>query len=137
MRNLGAALIEKEVIYTTVVKAKQVRQYAERLVTLAKKGLKANDNKGATLAARRLAFARLGNKKEIVKRLFDEIAPRFAERNGGYTRIVKANRRLGDGAEMAYIEFVDREAAVVVNEPKAAEKAAKAADPEAAPTAAE
>ncbi len=126
MRNLSVALIDKEIIYTTTVKAKQARQYIERLITLAKKGLKANDDKGATLNARRLVFARLGNKKEATKKLFAEIAPRFSERNGGYTRVVKANKRLGDGAEMAYLEFVDRVAAVVTEAPAVEEKPAAA-----------
>lgn len=111
MRNLAAALIDKEVIYTTTVKAKNLRQFVERLITLAKKGLEANDNAGATLAKRRLAFARLGNKKESTKKLFDVVAPRCATRPGGYTRIVKAGRRLGDGADMCFIELVDREIA--------------------------
>lgn len=126
MRNLAAALIDKEVIQTTTVKAKNLRQFVERLITLAKKGLEVNDNAGATLAKRRLAFARLGNKKETTKKLFDVVAPRCANRPGGYTRIVKTGRRLGDGAEMCFIELVDREAAVVVAEAPAAAKAVAA-----------
>ena len=130
MRNLAAALIDKEVIQTTTVKAKNLRQFVERLITLAKKGLEANDNAGATLAKRRLAFARLGNKKETTKKLFDVVAPRCASRPGGYTRIVKTGRRLGDGAEMCFIELVDREAAVVVAEAPAAAKAVAAEEHE-------
>lgn len=111
MRNLALALIEHEVIKTTTPKAKQLRQFIERIVTIAKDGLAADDTKGVGLAKRRLAFSYL-NDKEGVKRLFAEIAPRFKERPGGYTRVVKAGPRLGDSADMAYIEFVDRTAAV-------------------------
>ena len=130
MRNLAAALIDKEIIQTTTVKAKNLRQFVERLITLAKKGVEANDNAGATLAKRRLAFARLGNKKEITKKLFDVVAPRCANRPGGYTRIVKGGRRLGDGAEMCFIELVDRDAAVVATKAPAAETAAAATSAE-------
>ena len=98
MRNLAAALIERERIHTTDAKAKQVRPFVERLVTLGRRG---------TLAARRLAFSKLG-KKQAVHKLFTVLGPRFGERPGGYTRIVKADRRAGDGAPMAYIEFVER-----------------------------
>ncbi|GIX45617.1 MAG: 50S ribosomal protein L17 [Candidatus Hydrogenedentota bacterium] len=107
MRNLAAALIQHEIIRTTEVKAKQLRQFIERLVTIAKDGIRANEPAGKTLAKRRLAFSYLQN-KEAVKRLFDTVAPRCMERNGGYTRIVRCGRRMGDGAPMAYIEFVDR-----------------------------
>ena len=98
MRNLAVALIEHERIHTTEVKAKQLRPFVERLVTLGKDG---------SLAARRRAFSRLG-KKQAVHKLFTVLGPRFRERPGGYTRIVKAERRMGDGAEMAYIEFIER-----------------------------
>jgi large subunit ribosomal protein L17 len=107
MRNLAVALINHEVIKTTEVKAKQLRQFVERLVTIAKDGIKAADPAGVTLAKRRLAFSYLQD-KEAVKRLFDTVAPRCLERPGGYTRLVKCGRRMGDGAPMAYIEFVDR-----------------------------
>ena len=107
MRNLAIALIQHEVIKTTEAKAKNLRQFVERLVTIARDGLQAVDPAGVTLAKRRLAFSYLQD-KEAVKRLFDVIAPRCAERPGGYTRIVKCGRRMGDGAPMAYIEFVDR-----------------------------
>jgi len=96
MRNLAAALIREERIHTTEAKAKNLRPFIERLVTLGKNG---------NLSARRLAFRRLG-KKEAVHKLFEVIAPRFTERPGGYTRIVKDNFRAGDSAPMAYIEFV-------------------------------
>jgi large subunit ribosomal protein L17 len=107
MRNLAIALIEHEIIKTTEAKAKQLRQVVERLVTIAKDGIKAADPAGVTLAKRRLAFSFLQD-KEAVKRLFDVVAPRCMERPGGYTRVVKCGRRMGDGAPMAYIEFVDR-----------------------------
>jgi large subunit ribosomal protein L17 len=111
MRNLANALFDNGVIKTTEPKAKQLRQYAERIITIAKDGLAANDSKGVTLAKRRLAFSYLNN-KEAVKKLFDEIAPRCASRTGGYTRVVKTAPRQGDGAPMAFIELVDREASV-------------------------
>lgn len=107
MRNLAIALIEHEIIKTTEAKAKQLRQVVERLITIAKDGLRAADPAGVTLAKRRLAFSYLQD-KEAVKRLFDTIAPRCMDRPGGYTRVVKCGRRMGDGAPMAYIEFVDR-----------------------------
>ena len=97
MRNLASALIHEERIHTTQAKAKNLRPFIERLVTLGKK---------ADHASRRLAFQRLG-RKEIVHKLFEVIAPRFTERPGGYTRIVRDNFRPGDSAPMAYIEFVE------------------------------
>src|SRR5215470_14323970 len=88
MRNLARALIEHERIITTVEKAKEARRFVEKLITLAKKG---------TLHARRLAIARLHDKVAVAK-LFKEIGPRFQERPGGYTRVIKRHeRRLGDG----------------------------------------
>lgn len=124
MRNLAAALISNEVICTTEPKAKQLRQYVERIVTIARDGVAANDNAGVGLAKRRLAFSYLNN-KEAVKKLFDEIAPRYVQRPGGYTRIVRTSPRAGDGAPMAFIEFVDR--VIKVAEPKKAKKPAQAA----------
>lgn len=99
--NLSALLFEKKHIQTTEAKAKATRQMAERLISLAKKG---------TLHARRLALQRL-RQKRIVKILFEEVAPRYMDRNGGYTRVVKLGRRLGDGASMAVIELVGFETA--------------------------
>src|SRR5438552_683072 len=96
-RNLTRALIEHGRIITTVAKAKAVRPFAEKLITLAKKG---------TLHARRLAIARLRD-KDAVKRLFDEIGPRFADRPGGYTRVIKRHeRRLGDAGPTAFLELL-------------------------------
>lgn len=98
-RNMAAALIKHEQITTTLAKARELRPYTEKLVTLAKKG---------GLSNRRLAHTRLLDEKQLVK-LFDVIAPRYAERAGGYLRIVKAGIRASDAADMAIIEFVDRD----------------------------
>lgn len=98
MRNLAIEVIDHGRIKTTQAKAKAVRIFVEKLVTLAK-----ND----TVHNRRLAYAKLNN-KDAVGKLFTEIAPKFKERNGGYTRIVKlADKRLGDASRMGYISFVD------------------------------
>ena len=98
-RNMSAALIKHEQIMTTVAKAKELRPYVEKLVTLAKKG---------GLSNRRLAHARLLDDAQLVK-LFDVLAARYASRNGGYTRVVKAGIRASDASPMAIIEFVDRD----------------------------
>ena len=98
-RNMAAALIKHEQITTTVAKAKELRPYVEKLITLAKKG---------GLSNRRLAHARLLDDTQL-KKLFDVLAGRYAERNGGYTRIIKAGIRASDAAPMAIIEFVDRD----------------------------
>ena len=100
-RNMAASLIEHEVIKTTVPKAKELRRVAEPLITLAKED---------TVANRRLAFARLRNAAAVGK-LFAELGPRYQERAGGYTRILKAGYRAGDAAPVAYIELVGRELA--------------------------
>ncbi|HWK66522.1 MAG TPA: 50S ribosomal protein L17 [Rhizobiaceae bacterium] len=97
--NLAASLIEHEQIVTTLPKAKDLRPIVEKLVTLGKRG---------DLHARRQAIAQIGN-EPLVKRLFDTIAPRYAQRNGGYLRIMKAGFRHGDNAPLAVIEFVDRD----------------------------
>ena len=97
-RNMAVSLIEHEVIKTTLVKAKELRTVAEPLITLAKKDSVAN---------RRLAFDRTRN-KEMVGKLFSELGPRYAERPGGYIRILKCGERAGDKAPMAYVELVDR-----------------------------
>ena len=99
LRNMAAALIKHEQITTTVAKAKELRPYVEKLVTLAKKG---------GLSNRRLAHARLLDDTQLVK-LFDVIGPRYGARNGGYIRIIKAGIRASDAASMAVIEFVDRD----------------------------
>lgn len=98
-RNLSAALIKHEQITTTLPKAKELRPYVEKLITLAKKG---------GLSNRRLAHARLLDEVQLAK-LFDVLATRYADRNGGYTRIIKAGPRASDASPMAIIEFVDRD----------------------------
>jgi large subunit ribosomal protein L17 len=103
-RILIRQLFEHERIQTTRTKADAIRGQAERLITLAKRGNKEGDAK--MVHARRLAAARLGNAK-IVNKLFDDIAPRYAERPGGYTRMYKLGRRLGDAAEMVLLELVE------------------------------
>jgi large subunit ribosomal protein L17 len=102
MINLMCALFLRKHIQTTLAKAKATRQAAEKLITLAK-----ND----TQSARRLAFRKL-QKKNIIKLLFEEIAPKFQNRPGGYTRVVKLGQRLGDGAPMAVVELVGYDTAV-------------------------
>ncbi|MEP9398383.1 50S ribosomal protein L17 [Mesorhizobium sp. KR2-14] len=97
--NLAVSLIEHEQITTTLPKAKDLRPIVEKLVTLGKRG---------DLHARRQVIAQIGN-ESVVKRLFDTIAPRYATRNGGYLRIMKAGFRHGDNAPMAVIEFVERD----------------------------
>ena len=98
-RNMAAALIKHEQITTTLAKAKELRPYTEKLVTLAKKG---------GLSNRRLAHARLLDETQLVK-LFDVLAARYADRAGGYIRVLKAGIRASDAADMAIIEFVDRD----------------------------
>src|SRR4029453_10058351 len=98
-RNMAAALIKHEQITTTTPKAKELWAYVEKLIPLAKKG---------GLSNRRLAHTRLMDDTQLVK-LFDVIAPRYAERNGGYTRVIKAGIRASDAAPIAIIEFVDRD----------------------------
>ncbi len=98
-RNMSASLIKHEQITTTLAKAKELRPYIEKLVTLAKRG---------GLSNRRLAMARLGDETQLTK-LFDILAERYAGRAGGYTRVMKAGFRASDAAAMAVIEFVDRD----------------------------
>ena len=98
-RNMSAALIKHEQITTTLAKAKELRPYVEKLVTLAKKG---------GLSNRRLAHSRLMDDTQLVK-LFDVLAARYSDRNGGYTRVIKAGTRASDASPMAVIEFVDRD----------------------------
>ena len=98
-RNMSASLIKHEQITTTVAKAKELRPYVEKLVTLAKRG---------GLANRRLAKSRLMDDTQLAK-LFDVLAERYKDRNGGYTRIIKAGIRASDAAPIAIIEFVDRD----------------------------
>jgi large subunit ribosomal protein L17 len=100
LRNMTVSLLRHEVIKTTLPKAKELRRVAEPILTL---------GKNPSLANRRLAFARLRD-REIVTKLFDELGPRYAARNGGYSRILKFGFRKGDNAPMALIELLDRPA---------------------------
>ena len=125
LANQVCSLIEHQRIKTTLAKAKAVRPLAEKMVTLGKKG---------SLHARRTALAVL-KQKDAVKKLFDDIAPRAADRKGGYTRIVKLGARKSDAAAVAFIEWVD--APVVVEEPAPEGKGRKAKAAKAAPEVAE
>jgi large subunit ribosomal protein L17 len=100
-RNMATALVKHEQISTTLPKAKELRPYVEKLVTLAKTG---------GLSNRRLAMSRMGDETQVGK-LFAVIGPRYAKRTGGYIRVLKAGFRQGDAAPMAIIEFVDRDTA--------------------------
>ena len=97
MRNMATSLFRHERIETTTAKAKELRPYAERLITLARRG---------DLHARRLAATKIQD-REVLGKLFGDIAPRFAERTAGYTRILKLGHRKGDAAEMSLIELVN------------------------------
>ncbi len=110
LRGMVTYLLENGQIETTLTRAKEVRSMTEKMITLGKKN---------TLASRRAAMAYV-TKEDVVKKLFDQIAPEYADRNGGYTRIYKMGPRRGDGAEMAIIKLVEK----VVDEAPAAEKAA-------------
>jgi large subunit ribosomal protein L17 len=105
MGNLAVALIQHGRIETTLSKARALRPFIEKIITLAKKAGKANDA-ARKLHFRRLAIARVRDKQAVAK-LFDDLVTEFTERNGGYTRIYKLGQRIGDAAEMALIEFVD------------------------------
>jgi len=107
LRNMANSLLKHEAIKTTLPKAKELRRVVEPLITLAKK---------PTLANRRLAFNRLRDRDTVVK-LFNELGPRFANRPGGYTRILKMGFRVGDNAPMAYMELVDRAEPAAAAEP--------------------
>jgi large subunit ribosomal protein L17 len=100
LRNMTVSLLQHELIKTTVPKAKELRRVAEPILTL---------GKSPSLANRRLAFARLRDRDMVVK-LFDELGPRYATRNGGYLRILKCGFRQGDNAPMCYVELMDRPA---------------------------
>jgi large subunit ribosomal protein L17 len=103
-RTLINQFIEHERISTTRAKAQAIRGEVEKLVTMAKRGIAAGDQK--MIHARRMAAARLDN-PESVKRLFDEIAPRYEKSNGGYTRILRLGQRKGDAAELVLLEFIE------------------------------
>lgn len=97
LRNMATSLFRHERISTTTARAKELRPYAERLISLAKRG---------DLHARRLVARRIGD-REVLGKLFDDLGPRYNDRPGGYTRILKLGTRKGDGADMALIELVD------------------------------
>ena len=114
-RNMVTSLLDRERIETTVVKAKEARRLADKMVTLAKKG---------TLHARRQALAFIMDKR-VVKRLFSVLAERYADRNGGYTRVIRTGFRQGDGAELALVEMIGR----IAPKPKKKKKKAGPAEP--------
>lgn len=122
LRNQAEALLTHEHITTTLPKAKELRPFVEKLITVAKRGVKANEPKGKTLAAKRLVGRDIVN-DDVLTKLFGELAPRFMERPGGYTRILKLGYRRGDGAETAMVELIGSE----FDPKKAAEEKAAAA----------
>jgi large subunit ribosomal protein L17 len=127
IRNQAISLLRHERIETTMPKAKELRPFVERLITIAKRGVAAGEANGKALHARRMVLAEIPD-TVVVGKLFDTIAPRFAERAGGYTRILRVGFRRGDSAEVAQVELVGSE-----YDPKAAEE--KAAKEEAKPKA--
>jgi len=108
LRNQAEALIQHEHIETTLPKAKELRPFVERIITIAKRGLAAGDTNQGALHARRMVLRDIQN-REVVGKLFDEIAPRFAARPGGYTRLLRVGYRRGDSAEIAQVELVGSE----------------------------
>ncbi|KAA0228335.1 50S ribosomal protein L17 [bacterium] len=115
LSNLVSSVIEHKHVRTTTVKAKEARRVVDRMITHAKKN---------TVAARRLVFSHL-RRRDIVKSLFDDIAPKYATRNGGYTRVLKIGRRQGDGAEISILELVGYEGVQLEKQQAAAEKRAE------------
>ena len=121
LRNQAIALLRHERIETTMPKAKELRPFVEKLITVAKRGLAPDAPAGKVLHARRMVLAELVD-REVVGKLFETLAPRFAERPGGYTRILRVGYRRGDSAEVAQIELVGSEYDPQAEEKKAAEK---------------
>ena len=115
LSNLVSSLFEHKHVQTTTAKAKVARSVADRMITHAKKN---------TVAARRLVYSKL-RRRDVVKLLFDEIAPQYATRNGGYTRVLKLGRRQGDGAELSILELVGYETAQLEKQQAAAERRAE------------
>ena len=115
LSNLAVSILDKERVTTTLAKAKEVRSVVERLITYGKKG----DLNSIRIAARRI------NDKTVLKKLFDDIAPGYKEREGGYTRIIKINNRKGDNAQMSIIELVGRGTSDAVRKRKKKEKTKK------------
>ena len=108
LRNQATALLRHEKIETTMPKAKELRPFVERIITMAKRGVAAGEANGKALHARRMVLAEIPD-KEVVSKLFDTLAPRFAERPGGYTRLLRVGFRRGDSAEVAHVELVGSE----------------------------
>src|SRR6185295_1992956 len=108
LRNQATALLRHEHLTTTVPKAKELRPFVERLITIAKRGMAGGDKNGHVLNARRLVMQDLQD-REVVSKLFETIAPRFASRAGGYTRLLRLGFRKGDSAEVAQVELVGSE----------------------------
>jgi large subunit ribosomal protein L17 len=108
LRNQATALLRHEHLTTTVPRAKELRPFVERLITIAKRGVAAGEKNGHALTARRLVMQDLQD-REVVSKLFDTIAPRFASRAGGYTRLLRLGYRKGDSAEVAQVELVGSE----------------------------
>lgn len=123
LRNQAIALLRHERIETTLPKAKELRPFVERIITIAKRGVASGEANGKALHARRMVLAELPD-RDVVGKLFETIAPRFAERPGGYTRILRVGFRRGDSAEVAQLELVGSEYNPRVAEQKAAEKEA-------------
>jgi len=115
LASLAVAVIAHKHIRTTTLKAKEARRFVERLITHAKKN---------TVAARRLVFSKL-RQRTAVTELFNEIAPKFASRHGGYTRVIKLGQRQGDGAEVSILELVGYEGIQIEKQQKASEKRAE------------
>jgi large subunit ribosomal protein L17 len=108
LRNQATALLRHEHLETTVPKAKELRPFVERIITIAKRGLKAGEANGQLLNARRLVMHDLQD-RDVVTKLFDTVAPRFADRPGGYTRLLRIGFRKGDSAEVAQVELIGSE----------------------------
>jgi large subunit ribosomal protein L17 len=126
LRNQAMALIRHEHIETTMPKAKELRPFVERLITIAKRGVASGEANGKSLHARRLVLAELPD-KAVVGKLFESIAPRYAERPGGYTRILRVGFRRGDSAEVAQVELVGSEYSPKSAEERKTEKESGAA----------
>jgi large subunit ribosomal protein L17 len=123
LRNQASALLKYEHLTTTVPRAKELRPFVERLITIAKRGVAGGDKNGHALTARRLVMRDVQD-RDVVAKLFDTLAPRFAERPGGYTRLLRIGFRKGDSAEVAQVELVGSEydPKAKADTPEAAEK---------------
>src|SRR6266516_2931460 len=108
LRNQATALLRHEHLTTTVPRAKELRPFVERLITIAKRGVAGGEGNGKVLTARRLVMHDLQD-REVVRKLFDTLAPRFASRAGGYTRLLRLGYRKGDAAEVAQVELIGSE----------------------------